>query len=99
LLIIRYQLYYQFQDSIILSISYLTKSDATVSYVSNINFTSFTTNINTTLNSILNNNTTMNSDINGIKSTLPTLLSINNFNTTIAHYFRNTSISSYLLTN
>jgi hypothetical protein len=53
-----------------------------------INFTTFTININTTLNTILNNNTTLNSDINGIKSTLPTLLSTNNFNTTIANYFQ-----------
>ena len=48
--------------------NYLLNSDANISYVRNINFTTFTVNINTTLNTILNNNTILNSDINGIKS-------------------------------
>ena len=63
--------------------SYLSKTEASSTYVSSLNFSTFTVNINTTLNNILNNSITVNSDINNIKATLPSLLSINNFNTTI----------------
>jgi hypothetical protein len=83
--------------------SYLSKTEASSTYVSNVYITGLSIGYNNTINNILNNIITANSDIGNIKSTLPNLLLINNFNNTISSYLQtnnfNNTINNYLLTN
>ena len=68
--------------------NYLTKTGANSTYASNAYITGLSIGCNNTINNILNNAIIVNGLISNINSTLPSLLSINQFNNTISIFYK-----------